>query len=210
MTLPSLRRLAGHLPFHLDDSAEVNTVFQRWLRHEAPADKRLVDLWTYCFIYRYFLIKFAATTGAAPLPFDQLVAEAFADVQQHLHTLRHPERYTGWVGTICKHTFVNYLRTRRSLASFDDVPEPLAEDLPPPTKAHDDAIVHHSLRAAIEALPAFLREITRMRLLENCSYDAISRHTGKPLATLRSYVNRALGQLRQDTRLQLLFQELQD
>lgn len=210
MTLSSLRRLAGELPFHLDDNAAANVVFRRWHQHRTPADKRLVDLWTYCFVYRYFLIKLAATSRPAPLCFDALVAEAFADVQQHLHGLRHPERYTGWVGTICRHTFVNYLRTRHPMVSFEDeAPEPLVEDTSP-TQAHDDAIVNGSLCAAIDGLPAFLREITRMRLLENCSYDAISRHTGKPLATLRTYVHRALGQLRRDARLQLIHAELQD
>lgn len=209
MTLTSLHQVAEALPFHLDDTAEANRVFQRWHRHHHPADKRLVDLWTYCYIYRYFLIKLASLRRPAPLCLDPLVAGAFADVQQHLEALRQPKRYTGWVATICKHAFVSYLRARRPLASFDDAPEPLVEE-PRPTQAHDDAVVHRALCRAIDSLPAFMREITRMRLLENCSYAAISRHTGKPLPTLRAYVNRALGQLRQNTRLQLIYHELQD
>ena len=210
MTLSSLHRLAGQLPFHLDDHAAANAAFLRRHHRPTPEDQRLVDIWTYCYIYRFFLIKLAATNRPVPLCFDALVADAFADVQQHRHALRHPDRYTGWVATICRHTFVNHLRTRRTLASFDDgTPEPPVLD-PAPAQSHDDAVVHRSLRAAIDGLPAFLREVTRMRLLENCSYDAISRHTGKPLATLRAYVNRALGQLRHDARLQLIRAELQD
>ncbi len=210
MTLRSLRTVAEYLPFHLDDTAQVNETFVRWHRHPTAADKHLVDLWTYCFIYRYFLIKFAPSNRQAPLCFDQLVANAFDDVQEHLSDLRQPERYTGWVGTICKNTFVNYLRTRRGLVPLDTEEPGLVAEEEDANKAHDDTVVKRTLRAAIGSLPAFLSDVARMRLLERRSYETISRHTGKPMATLRTYVNRALGQLRCNPDLKTLREELRD
>ncbi len=210
MTIKSLRTVTDQLPFHLDDTAQVNGAFTRWRRHQRAADQRLVDLWTYCYIYRYFLVKVAASNRRTPLCFDQLVASAFADVQEHLPSIRQPDCYTGWVGTICKHTFVNYLRTRRGTVSLDQDETVALVEEPAATQAHDAAVVHHSICAAIAALPAFLRDITRMRLLEKCSYQTISTKTGKPLATLRTYVNRALSQLRRNERLRTLLEELRD
>jgi DNA-directed RNA polymerase specialized sigma24 family protein len=75
---------------------------------------------------------------------------------------------------------------------------------------HDALIIHQTVCAAIDTLPDFLSEVARMRLLENQSYQAISEATGKPLATLRTYVNRALGQLRENPALQALLEEMCD
>ena len=210
MMPPSLHAVADQLPFHIDDTAQANAAFLRWHAHERSEDKRVVDLWTYCYIYRYFGFKFAVTDRYVPLCFDELVAETFTDVEQNLHRIRHPERYTAWVGTICKHRFVNYLRTRSRTVSLEEKAPVLAVEPSSKRTRHDAAVVLQSARAAIAALPTFLRDVARMRLLEHRSYDAISRQTGQPLPTLRAYVHRALGQLRQDARLLTVFEELQD
>ena len=66
------------------------------------------------------------------------------------------------------------------------------------------------IAAAIEALPAFLRDVTRLRLLEHHSYERISTVTGKTPATLRAYLNKALGLLRRNETLCTLLQEMRD
>ena len=74
-----------------------------------------------------------------------------------------------------------------------------------PPALRDDTLI-----CAIDALPAFLRDVARMRLLDNCSYSAIQEATGKPLPTLRTYVNRALERLRGDATLRALLVEMRD
>lgn len=208
MTLHALHMLARALPFPLDDTAQVNSTFERWHAHEAPADKDVIDLWTYCFIYRYFLIKLARPATA--LPFDRAVTNAFADVQQHLAAVRCPDRYTGWVGAICRNAFVNYLRMRRTTLRLEEERPALVAEEPPYVRHHDASVIHASISAAIERLPPYLRRVAHLRLLENRSYEAISRTTGHPPATLRAYVNKSCMLLRRTPRLQALVAELQD
>ena len=208
MTFSTIHNVATLLPFHLDDTGQVNDAFTRWRHNNEETDKRLVDVWTYCYVYRYFLVKFATTEAQHSLAFDRLVATAFADVQSNLDRVRHPECFAGWVGTICRNTFVNHLRTHRSTISLEQGLPTLVVETPPMPSDRDATVVYQSICSAIEALPRFLSEVARMRLLENRSYRAIQEATGKPLPTLRAYVNRALDHLRQNPTLQLLLEEI--
>jgi len=210
MTFSMLHDVAGLLPFHMDDTRQVNDLFARWRQSKADKDKRLIDIWTYCYIYRYFLIKMGGGAASALLAFDRLVAAAFADVQSNLHTIRHPGCYAGWISTICRHTFVNHLRTQRSMVSLEDGLFQLTVPGTGGTEGRDAAVLYRSIAGAIDALPDFLRDVARMRLLENRSYQAIQGSTGKPLATLRTYVNKALEHLRQNPTLQALLEEMRD
>ncbi|MDX1546010.1 MAG: hypothetical protein R3247_03430 [Rhodothermales bacterium] len=214
MTLDALYALAARLPFPLDDTAAANDAFRRWQTRvttgEATdalaADKRTVDLWCYCFIYRYFLLKLATHPNTVPL--DHAVACAFRDVQRHLHGVRRPDRFTAWVGTICRNTFVDYLRRRRALLPLDAHALPAPEE-PRPMRRHDAALIRDAVCTAIDRLPGYLQPVARLRLLEQRSYEAISRETGHPPPTLRAYVNKSLGLLRRAPRLRLLLHELQ-
>lgn len=210
MTFGSLHNLIDLLPFHLDDSDPVNEAFARWRHNPNASDKRLVDMWTYCYVYRYFLIKLASPVAHKSLILDRLVANAFEDVQSSLGSIRRPKCYTNWVSRICRNTFVNHLRTHHTVVSLDvQGPLPVDEGLSA-IEARDASVIYQSIRAAIETLPDYLREVARMRLLENCSYGAIRDQTGKPLKTLRSYVNKALIRLRRNPDLLVLFDEIQD
>ena len=210
MTFSSLHDMTDLLPFHLDDSELVNQAFVRWRQSQSAGDKRLVDTWTYCYVYRYFLIKLVSSASQKALTLDWLVANAFDDVQGSLRDIRRPECYTHWVSKICRNTFVNHLRTQRSLVSLDLGGLLLVDEDVSATEARDASVIYRSIRAAIEALPDYLREVARMRLLENRSYGAIREETGKSLKTLRSYVNKALIRLRRNPRLLLLLEEMHD
>ena len=212
MTFAALQPIVDQLPFHIDDTQQANATFARW--HEKPSDqdRRLIDLWTYAYVYRYFLIKLVPSRRATSAAFDQLVSSAFTDVQKNLHQVRQPDRFTSWVGTICRNAFINYLRTRRSTISLEDGHPVLTTeaDATAPMQAHDAGVVYRTVYAAIEALPPFLREVAHLRLLERCSYEAISKITGKPAVHLRVYLNRALTRLRRDPDLRALLHELRD
>ena len=79
MTFSILHEVTDLLPFHLDDTEQVNQAFARWRKSKTAGDKRLVDTWTYCYIYRYFLVKLASSTSTKTLTLDRLVANAFDD-----------------------------------------------------------------------------------------------------------------------------------
>ena len=199
-----LRALAVDLPFHLDDIASVNATFVRWRAEGAADDARTVAVWTYCYVQRYFYVKFASHPDAIPV--DQLIDRALRGAFCSQARVRRPERYAQWVSTICKRTFLNYLR-------IDRIHVALSENLPPASGLsaplhYDTALLRRSLGAAISSLPSFLRDIARMRLIEERSYTEIRELTGKPLPTLRAYTNKALRHLRNNATLQSLYVEM--
>ena len=55
--LTSLETLASTLPFDLDQSDRVNEAFVAYMEDRLSQPKTLIDLWTYCYVRRYFLIK---------------------------------------------------------------------------------------------------------------------------------------------------------
>jgi DNA-directed RNA polymerase specialized sigma24 family protein len=183
--LSSLDQVARHLPFDLDETSRANAAFQRW--HDGEADAaRTVDLWTYCFVRRYFLFKFMQFNSLSESDFEQLVDDVYRKVEKHRSTIVHANRYASWVSVVCKNTFLNYLRTRRTFVPLEAMQEPEVEAKP---GTGDD------LSIALRALHASIRFVERR------SYEEISARVGKPKATIRAYVNKARDRFRSDSRL---------
>lgn len=203
----SLDAVAAHLPFHLSDIEAANATFVRWWQERTPAHRRTVDIWTYCFVRRYFLVKFVKEPPPNPSDLDELVERTFQKIERNRETIRQPERYASWVSVICKNTYLNYVRRRHRLYSLneDEAPEPAAD--PPPPLPYDAGVLMSTVLAAIERLPNFLREVAYLRFVKACSYQEIEAHIDKPLPILRSYVNKAARQLRQDPHLLALLEE---
>lgn len=199
----TLEAVAAHLPFAVDDVEQVNDTSARWHADGTEEAKRLLDIWTYCYIRRYFLHKFIQTSRYEASDLEQVVELSYRKVESHLHQLQDPERYAQWVSVICRRTYLNFLRSRRAMVSVDDAYGPTlrADD---PAAYHDAGQTLHALHRAIDRLPEYLQESARMRLLEDLSYEDMHAATGKPLPTLRTYVNKAVKRLRSDTLLRAL------
>jgi RNA polymerase sigma factor (sigma-70 family) len=196
--LSSLDQVARHLPFDLDETSRANAAFQRW--HDGEADAaRTVDLWTYCFVRRYFLFKFMQFNSLSESDFEQLVDDVYRKVEKHRSTIVHANRYASWVSVVCKNTFLNYLRTRRTFVPLEAMQEPEVEAKP--GTGDDLSIALRALHASIRRLPTFLQETARLRFVERRSYEEISARVGKPKATIRAYVNKARDRFRSDSRL---------
>jgi len=194
----SLAAVASRLPFHLNETKKVNATFRHWRRDDDDEAKYHVDLWTYCFIRRYFLIKFtrdALYNNAADM--DALIEQAYVKVEDHQASVSDTTRYASWVSVMCKHAYLNYRRNVPSVVSIDqdDGLNLQGDSL---EALHDAAMVHEGLRRAIERLPEFSREIAYLRFIENASYQDIARRMDKPLPIVRSYVNKAMVKLRSD------------
>lgn len=196
----SLDELASSLPFHVDDTAAVNEAYSRWRAHRDPADRRAVRIWTYCFVRRYFMVKFVRESGYAASDMDDLIEKAFRKVERAEAQVRHPSRYASWVSVVCKNTFRNYLERRRRWISLDEeaTPHLVAEW---PTVYHDVGLAHQALVRAIDRLPAYLRACVRLRFIEGLSYKEIAARTGRPLPSIRAYIYKAVRRLRDDEEL---------
>lgn len=195
--LARLERLVTRLPFHLDDLAQANSVYQDWVKHGREEDQKIVDLWTYCFIWRNLVVKFARNTDLNPSDFDLLVASVFERVVERRYTIRDDTRYTNWVSVICRNSFVNYLRGRKRLQTIEDFESiEFAEE---PAEFDEDIVVlRQALWSAITRLPQYLQLVVQMRLMEQKSYDEISEVMGKKIQVVRSYFNKAMKRLRED------------
>lgn len=201
----SLDALASSLPFHVDDVASANETYTRWRARHEPNDRDVVQLWTYCFIRRYFLVKFVQESSYGSADLDELIDKTFRKVEGSESKVRYPSRYASWVSVVCKNTFRNYLRDRRHSVSLDDRASTLLVGEMPATY-NDVGLVHQALVRAIDRLPAYLRPCVRLRFLDGLSYREISDRTGHPLPRIRAYVYKAIQRLRDDDELLAYFE----
>lgn len=201
MTDPSsrLRTVLDQLPFAVDDSDAANDAFRRWMESGDPKAERLVDMWTYCFVCRYFLAKSSGDAFDRAATPDELITRAYEKVLEKRDGVRDPDRYTNWVSVVCKNTFLNYTRRDRVADSID-------QDHGPTLQAQDARIpevgfVREAFEEAIERLPDYLKEPARLYFLEDREFEEISDEIGKAVPTVRTYKHKAVKQLREDERL---------
>lgn len=196
----SLDALASKLPFHLDDVDAVNDCFVRWFKAPSKEDRVVIDLWTYCFIRRYFLIKVVQEPSMGPTDFDELVDRTFLKIEASVGRVKRPAHYANWVSVVCKNTFLNYLRDRRHAVSLYENPD--SQIAAEPARPYRDVgYTRLAVHRAIDRLPRYLRECVRLRFIEGLTYEEISERTGFPLPRIRSYINKAMKRFREDDRL---------
>ena len=199
--LTSLETLASTLPFDLDQSDRVNEAFVAYMEDRLSQHKTLIDLWTYCYVRRYFLIKFIRERTFQVSELDQVVEQAYRKVDSSRSLIAHHDRYAQWVSVVCRNTYMNFVSRRQALTSL--LP---SHDFPLPPKVGSDldvnaGAIHEALRRAIQELPEFLQSTARMRFVENLTYEEISRIVGKRIPTIRSYIHKICQRFRKDRQL---------
>ncbi|WP_103020851.1 RNA polymerase sigma factor [Salinibacter altiplanensis] len=195
-----LQTVTDRLPFSVDDTGAANDAFRQWKEEEDPDAKRLADLWTYCYVCRYFLAKSARGTFDNPSDADELTTRAYRKVQKNRDGVRNAGRYANWVSVVCKNTLLNYTRRNQFSESIDDTDRAVLTAGTTNTVA-EVGFVHEAFVEAIERLPAYLQEPARLYFLEDREFEEISEAVGKPVATVRTYKHKAMKQLRTDDRL---------
>jgi RNA polymerase sigma factor (sigma-70 family) len=196
-----LRTIIERLPFSVDDTAAANNAFRRWQNGSDPDAERIVDMWTYCYICRYFLSKSSQGAFDHASDTDELTTRAYRKVLDNRDGVRNPDRYANWVSVICKNTFLNY--TRR-----DQFSESVEEEEGPTLTAEkrqsvaEVGFVREALDEAINRLPQYLQKPARLYFLEDREFEEISDAVDKPVATVRTYKHKAVKKLRTDERLQ--------
>ena len=202
MTTPSsrLRSVTERLPFSVDDSDAANEAFRRWKVDDDADAERTVDLWTYCYVCRYFLGKAAGGAferAAAP---DRLITRTYEKVREKRDSVRNPDQYASWVSVVCKNTFLNHTRRDRTPQSIEAEGGPTLQ-AEKTRKTDTIGFVRESLEAAIDRLPNYLQEPARLYFLENRDFEEISDEVGKPVPTIRTYKHKAVQRLREDETL---------
>jgi RNA polymerase sigma factor (sigma-70 family) len=196
-TLSSIEQLAARLPFKVDDSEAVNALFARVRAHQAGKDVEHIELWTYCFVWRYFVRKHIQRGTRSTADFEAVITYAFERIRSGREQLGMSSRYAHWVSVVCRNSYVNYAR-RSSNTSFLDqrASEILQAELP--TRVLDIAMVRSAIQCAIERLPGYLTETARLYWIDGYSYEEMAEITGRNAPTLRAYMHKAAAKLRED------------
>lgn len=210
-TIRSMDEVAAYLPFHVDDVDRANEVFVRWRETGDPQDLRLIELWTYCYTRRYFIAKFLRDSAYGPTDLDQLVSKAFTRAHDNLEDVAVPERFASWVSVICRNIFLNFVQRYREPfyldeSRIDESRLPSASTIP--AGEHDRQAALRAVERAIRRLPPAIREVARMRFLEDRPYDYISDSTGRPVPSVRAFTHKAVLRLREDPALRQLLHEI--
>jgi RNA polymerase sigma factor (sigma-70 family) len=194
------KELADLLPFAIDDADRVNATYVRWAEARDAEAKRVIDVWTYCFVYRYFVRKAVRGDVFNPTDVEALVARTYRRVDEGRAAIKQPGRYVQWVSVVCRNRFLNHVRAQRRDVSLDD--EAVREPVDDRGEAHVHlGFVHEALEEALGRLPDYLAATARLLFLEECSYEEAAEALGKSVPTVRVYKQRAVHRLREDPAL---------
>ncbi len=124
--------------------------------------------------------------------------------EAYLRALRFYSGFRGgdarpWLLTIVRNTFYNWLQQKpeREPLDFDEDLVSADQCFPNPEQALVQSASRALLQRALEALPAYCREVLILRELEEMSYNEISNITGVPTGTVMSRLFRGRARLRQ-------------
>jgi RNA polymerase sigma-70 factor, ECF subfamily len=127
---------------------------------------------------------------------EDLAQDVFLQLHHHLGRLESADHVTFWLRRVTAHRCIDHRRQHRlRLLSLDTIAEPAHE----PTS--DDPLLTRRLHALIGALPPRARMAIVLRYQEDLTPDEIARVLGRPVATVKSQLQRALKTLRKKLRI---------
>ena len=140
---------------------------------------------------------------------EDIAQESFLKAYSHLHKLRHPYRFAGWLSKITAQQCVNHIRKsarkiKTSSYSNSDVAGEIAIYSSNPGLTNEQV---HFVRQTVSKLPEKFRNVIIMRFVAGLSAAQIAEKLGKRHGTIRMWLHRAYQILRKD--LVLLLEEVE-
>jgi len=128
---------------------------------------------------------------------EDISQEVFIKVYRKLNKFRGDSRLSTWIATIAYNTGISYLRKqyRQDEINYDEIPEKGFDSLTPSVIVEKKEMKQHLLNL-IEELPVNYRTVLTLFYLEEFSYKEIEQITGMPEGTIKSYLSRARGVLK--------------
>jgi RNA polymerase sigma-70 factor (ECF subfamily) len=124
---------------------------------------------------------------------EELAQDVFLQLHRHLDALQSADHVTFWLRRVTTHRCIDYSRRRRfNFLRLESVPEPAAR-----AAGAGDPLLSRRLRATIATLPAPARMAVVLRYQEDLTPEEIARVLDRPLATVKSQLQRALKILRE-------------
>lgn len=199
----NLQLITERLPFAIDDSEAVNTLYATYASEPTPRHEQLVELWTYGYIYKYMASKYAGHSIRQVSDMEELVSKVYTNVQDGRSTIKNPEKYAHWVSVVAKNAFINYVnRARVETTSIHDPEHPTLQQIGAAKQIDEQVgLLRSILEVAISRLPPYLRRVARLYYFEDCTFKEIAERIDKDVPVVRVYKSRALKALREDDRL---------
>ena len=156
--------------------------------------------WTEMVSHRSYLVRFAQRKLRDPLLAEDAVHDVFEAVLSGRAVFAGRAALRSWLTAVLKNKIVDSVRRNAGMDSLDDGDDEggaLALECPQPRP--DQVAEQHQLLtlalARIEALPAGLRDVMRLRVLEEQSTDEVCRALGISQDNLFVRLHRARKQL---------------
>lgn len=160
--------------------------------------------------YWNMVIALALTKIADPVEAEDIAQESFLIAYSHLHKLRDPSRFAGWLSKIVSQQCINSARKNNRRKKILSNKAALLEDIEMkfactsnPGLSQSQA---NSIRQAVLKLPEKFRNLIIMRFVAGLTAVQIAEQLGKRPGTVRVWLHRACNTLRRD--LAPLFEEV--
>ena len=130
---------------------------------------------------------------------EEILQEAFVNIWHHAGDYQpHQSAPMTWMASIVRYRVLDWLRHRRPEASLEEVPEREAwiDPAPEPMEEALQSSEAQALRDCLKKLEANARRVILLAYYEGHTHEALSRHLEAPLGTIKSWIRRALLQLK--------------
>ncbi len=128
---------------------------------------------------------------------DDVLQDVWLIVFRGLPGLQRPRALAAWLYRIARNAALAEHRRDRALVGLEAEPEaPIAAEAEPDFAPEDAA----RIRACLDGLPPYHREVLVLRFFEGLSYEDIADVVGSPLGTVRSRIHHAKRALRRAMR----------
>jgi len=132
---------------------------------------------------------------------EDIFQEVFLQVFKSCRSFKGQSKLSSWIGSITHHVCVDYLRRMKKEGDlFNHFGEDTFRENADKAQGWDEFETRDMImevRKAIAALPVAYRTVITLYHLDDCSYRDISEITGMPEGTVKSYISRARGLLRE-------------
>ena len=130
---------------------------------------------------------------------EEVAQEAFMAAWKGLPSFRGESKFSSWLYQLTTNEAINFLRKEkrhRAATPLEDEMEPATGDTA--HQAAETKELQQALQQALEALTAEHRQIFLLRQMRQLSYEEIGQLLGLESGTVKSRLNRAKKQLRQN------------
>ena len=158
--------------------------------HDADAYGQLVECYKSA-LYRHCFVLVKDQHAA-----DDLAQESFIAAYYKLNSFDDSRaKFSTWLFKIATNKSLNYLRANKKTSSIDyEKMAQIVSGVSAPDKQAEDQELHR----AISGLKPEYAAVVNMYYFEGASYEAIAVQLGKPVGTIKGWMNRAKKQLRKE------------